>query len=163
MHKAFNELKNTLATTAQAVYGNHLVSLAIFGSWARGTATAHSDMDLLVIADPLPNGRFKRREQFAPVEIALRPSLGGLWTDPQPAPEFSPVFKTPAEVAHGSPLFLDMTEWCDLLVDRDRFFATYLDGLRTRMQRNGTRRVLLEGGYYWDYKPEAQPGEVITL
>jgi predicted nucleotidyltransferase len=36
-------------------YGERLISLAVFGSWARGTATPASDLDLLVVAEPLPH------------------------------------------------------------------------------------------------------------
>jgi predicted nucleotidyltransferase len=35
-------------------YGERLISLAVFGSWARGTATPASDLDLLVVAEPRP-------------------------------------------------------------------------------------------------------------
>ena len=42
------------------VYGPRLISLAVFGSWARGTASPESDLDLLVVASDLPPSRMKR-------------------------------------------------------------------------------------------------------
>ena len=45
-------LLNAVRTAALSVYGERLISLAVFGSWARGTATPASDLDLLVVAEP---------------------------------------------------------------------------------------------------------------
>ncbi len=49
-----------IATSVSAAYGPRLISLAVFGSAARGTARPDSDIDLLIVADPLPRGRMKR-------------------------------------------------------------------------------------------------------
>jgi uncharacterized protein len=103
-------------------YGDRLVSLVVFGSMGRGTARPDSDLDLLIVADDLPKGRIARVEEFAAVERALTLCLvegrrAGFPT------ECSPVFKTPAEVMAGSPLFLDMVEDAKILYDRDGFFA----------------------------------------
>ncbi len=147
----------------RSVYGTDLVSLAVFGSWARGKATPVSDLDLLVVADPLPVGRGARMKQFTGVDALTAATRRSVWGPEHPPLELSPVIKTPSEVRHGSPLFLDMTEWVTLLIDRDDFLARYLDDLRERMIRNGTERRMAKGGYYWVYKPDAKPGEVITL
>lgn len=56
-HKA---LFTAIREATLAVYGERLVSLAVFGSWARGAATPASDLDLLVVAEPLPPSRMKR-------------------------------------------------------------------------------------------------------
>jgi len=38
-------------------YGEALVSVVLFGSWARGEARAESDIDLLVISTHFPKSR----------------------------------------------------------------------------------------------------------
>lgn len=43
-----------------AHYGARLLSVAVFGSVARGTPRRDSDVDLLIVADPLPRGRLAR-------------------------------------------------------------------------------------------------------
>jgi hypothetical protein len=49
----------------------------------------------------------------------------------------SPVFKTPQELAYGSPLFLDMTGDVLILHDPDGVLERYLRGLRARLRAPG--------------------------
>jgi len=158
----FNE---TLLTAGRRIYQDNLITIAIFGSWARETASPCSDIDLLLVADKLPDGRMKRMAQFKSVEEATMVDRKTIWNEMPdvPAPELSPVIKTPAEVAAGSPLFLDMTDWIHFLFDRDLFFAGYLAGLKSRLKTLGARRHWAAGGYYWEYKPDSKPSEVIVL
>lgn len=100
-----------------ATYGERLIAAAIFGSWARGTATD-----------------------------AVRSHV---WSSEGPVIELSPVFKTPAELAAGSPLHLDMTLWSVILLDRGGVLES--------------RRVPFKGGAFWDYKPDIRPGEIVEL
>lgn len=159
------QFKKTLLAAGRQFYKDNLVTMAIFGSWARGTASPCSDIDLLLIADDLPNGRMKRMAQFKTVDEATRPDREKIWKDMGGLPglELSPVIKTPAEVAVGSPLFLDMTDWIDFVFDRNSFFSGYLEGLRARLQALGARRHWAAGGYYWEYKPDIKPSEVVVL
>jgi predicted nucleotidyltransferase len=41
-------------------YGDRLISIAVFGSVAKDTFRPDSDIDILIIAKDLPNGRIKR-------------------------------------------------------------------------------------------------------
>lgn len=165
MHQRFSHLKDVLLNACGQLYSGNLVTLAVFGSWARGAALPHSDVDVLIVADKLPDGRMKRILQFRPVQDASLAARRNLWREPESrvVPDLSPVLKTPAEVLVGSPLFLDMTHSLDVIFDRDGFFADYLGKLSLRMKALGTRRRQAAGGYYWEYKPDFVPGEVIEL
>ena len=158
--QAFRE---SLLEMCRETYGEHLVSVAIFGSWARGTATPESDIDLLVIAEELPPSRGKRLDQFERIETATEQIRRQIWGASPAASSLSPVIKTTEEFKAGSPLYLDMTEWCEMLFDRDAFLASALALLRKRMKELGTRRCSAKGGYYWEYKPDLKPGEVVEL
>ncbi len=144
-------------------YGEDLITLALFGSWARLTATPVSDLDILLAAKNLPPSRGRRITSFEPVEAETADHRRNFWPDAAYPLELSPVIKTPPEIEAGSPLFLDMTENCILLYDQNDFFQHYLETLKTRMSRNGTRRVPAKGGYYWHYKPDAAPAEIVRL
>ncbi len=57
--KAFLErLLQELRDRAVAHYGDNLVSLVVFGSVARGTATPESDIDLLIVLREKPPGSY---------------------------------------------------------------------------------------------------------
>jgi predicted nucleotidyltransferase len=143
-------------------YGARLVSLAVFGSVGRGTLRPDSDIDLLIVADDLPNGRLQRVAEFRNVEAEMAFALAqaraaGL------TPELSPVFKTPYEVLQGSPLFLDMIEDARLLYDRADFLRGALTRFKARLDRLGARRIWRGNAWLWDLKPDYKPGEVFEL
>ena len=145
------------------VYGERLVSLAVFGSWAGDVATPTSDIDLLIVAQPLPPSRRKRVAEFETVEDLTRKARRAIWADQHTPSDLSPIIKTKDEVLAGSPLFLDMTHACDILCDRDDFMANYLAGLKKRLEELGAKRHVRKGGYFWQYKPGMRPDEVVVL
>jgi predicted nucleotidyltransferase len=53
----YRSLVNGLVELIKTEYGDELVSVAIFGSIARGTARKDSDLDVLIIASRLPRSR----------------------------------------------------------------------------------------------------------
>jgi len=75
----------------------------------------------------------------------------------------SPIFKTPDEIRHGSPLLLDMTSDARCLYDRDAFLAEALARLRARLSALGARRIWRGNAWFWDLKPDLRPGEVFEL
>lgn len=162
LKEAFESLLARMVRSIQAVYGDRLVTVAVYGSVARGTMRQDSDVDVLVIAEHLPNGRMKRVEEFDAVERDLKSELAlleaqGIHTT------LSPVFKTPEEVLEGSPLFLDMVEDARVLVDRNGFLAQRLTRLRNRLAELGAKRIWKGNAWYWDLKPDYRPGEVFEL
>jgi predicted nucleotidyltransferase len=159
---AFEHLLTKLCEAVVAVYGERLVTLAVYGSVARGTMRYDSDLDLLIVARDLPNGRFARLEEFRAVEESLAPVLSDL-LDKGIRTDLSPVFKTPETVEAGSPLFLDMVDDARVLYDRDGFFAGRLERLRKRLAELGAKRIWRGNAWYWDLKPDYRPGEVFEL
>jgi predicted nucleotidyltransferase len=158
----YDAILDQLVTELQAHYGPRLVACAVFGSVGRGTPRYGSDIDLLLVVRDLPPGRYHRVEEFLPVEARLEPALQADQPG-HPSIGLSPVFKTPAEVQAGSPLFLDMVEDARILHDPDGFLAGYLDRLRARLRELGSRRIWRGNAWYWELKPDLAPGEVFTL
>ena len=162
MHRLFDSLFVLLPEACVRHYGDRLVSVAVFGSVGRGTPRQDSDVDLLIVANGLPDGRIARVEEFRAVEQILAPWIheakrAGLsaW--------LSPVFKTRAELDHGSLLLLDMIDDRRLLFDREDVLRRRLDRLRTRLDVLGSRRIWRGNAWYWDLKPDYVPGDVIEL
>jgi predicted nucleotidyltransferase len=142
----------------RGAYKSSLTAVAVFGSLARGTAGPDSDVDLLIVAEDLPRGRLPRVQQFLPVEEALSARYPAFRTL-----QLSPIFKTPAEVELGSPLFWDMTEDAILLYDRNGFLQNHLEGVKRRLRELKARRVFKDNAWYWILKGDYKPGEVFEL
>jgi len=158
----YDRLLDRLRDALMAHYGERLVAVAAFGSVGRGTQREDSDVDLLIVARDLPPGRFHRVEEFLPVEARLETALREVAPDGASV-MLAPVFKSPAEVEHGSPLFLDMVEDARILYDPEGFLAGYLERLRARLSELGARRIWRGNAWYWDLKPDLKPGEVFDL
>jgi predicted nucleotidyltransferase len=162
MRALLQSLLSRLVAACQDEYGDRLVSVVLFGSAGRGTSGPDSDLDLLIVANDLPDGRMARVRQFMAVERRLQPDLRATrlagWNV-----ELSPVFKTPMEVEQGSPLFLDMVDDGQLLYDRGDFMRQAFEGLRARLQARGARRIWRGNAWYWDLKPDYRPGDVFEI
>jgi predicted nucleotidyltransferase len=160
--EAFERIVAGIVPAARAAYGERLVALALFGSVARGTMRPDSDVDLFVLADPLPLGAFARSREFDAVEAALARELAearaaGVNTF------LAAVIKTPAEMRQGSFLHLDLTDQARILYDPQGVLRGYLDDLAGRLRAMGAKRVWRDGGYYWILKPDYRPGDRIEL
>lgn len=71
----FDRLLDALRIKCADFYGPRLVSLVVYGSVGRGTMNPESDIDFLLVADPLPDGRLKRADEFTAVELAMQKDL----------------------------------------------------------------------------------------
>jgi predicted nucleotidyltransferase len=158
----FDELLTAALDAARTVYGSRLLALAVFGSVGRGTMRPDSDIDLLLVVDPLPDGRLPRMGEFAAVERRIeeplrRAGAAGVQT------VLSPVIRTPAELEQGTPLLLDMTEDARILHDPAGVLAARLQAQRERLAALGARRIWRGNAWYWDLKPDYRPGDVFSL
>jgi predicted nucleotidyltransferase len=160
--QAFESLLLAVREEALSYYGDRLVSLAVFGSVGRGTMRPDSDVDLLVVADPLPVGRLRRVEDFAPIETRLVPVIENLRARGVTT-GLAPLFKTPVEIAAHSPILLDMTEDARILFDRDNFLRRELDTLADGLRRLGAKRHFVGSAWWWDLKPDFKCGDVVVL
>ena len=142
--------------------GRNLVSVVLFGSVARGEARPESDIDLLIVAEELPLGRFSRLRLLEDVDREFERELHRLHSlglHPRPAR----LLRTRNEAARIVPMYLDFVEDARLLYDRDDFFRSVLVRLEASLKRLGAERRVAGLTRYWVLKPDLRPGEVIEL
>jgi predicted nucleotidyltransferase len=139
----------------EARFGPDLVSVVLFGSWARGEGRPESDLDLLVVIRGLPGGRFERYQPVRELAQGVSEEL---------ADRLSLIVSTPEGAEHVKPYYLGMLSGHVMLHDAGGFFAAVLGRLQGRLHELGARRYVDEDGYeYWDLKPDWKPGDVVTL
>jgi len=130
---------------------NHLVSIVLFGSHARGDAKETSDFDLFVIAEELPVKVFQRI-------LFIRKPLKG-----QFAERICIIAKTPEEVLKNlPPLFLDLGLDGIILFDKDNFFKNLQTKIREIIQQAGLQRKKVNGEFYWEWQTPPLKGWEIT-
>lgn len=158
----FSQLLESLTAETRKTYGDNLTSLVVFGSVGRGTPTRDSDIDLLVVAKALPDGRMARVNQFEPVEAGMSQAIEQAVSRGIHA-RLSPLFRAEAEMMFGGLIFLDMTRDAKILVDKDQFFEGYINHLTERLKRLNAVRVQTGNTWYWVLKPDLKPGEVFEI
>jgi len=129
---------------------------------ARETPNFYSDVDILIIAKDLPQGRIPRIREFEKIEEQIAPFLDSLRREGIQT-EISAILKSPNEAEQGSPLFLDMVEDGRILFDRDGFFSALLRQLSNRLRILGARRIWRGDAWHWVLKPDFKPGEVFEI
>src|SRR2546428_9921451 len=97
----YDALLDAVLAELRGGYGDRLVAVAVFGSVGRGTPRDDSDVDLLIVARDLPEGRMRRVEQFLPMEARLERALQSIQGAGAPA-LLSPVSRPPGQASRGS-------------------------------------------------------------
>ena len=127
-----------IASRAVAHFGPDLVGVLLFGSWARGEATAPSDIDALVVVEaarPITRALYRERDR-TPLEHGghrIEAHLVGM-----PAPEDAP-----------GTLWLEAALDGVVVLDRDGRIARHLGRVRRAIAAGGRVRRLVHGQPYW--------------
>lgn len=160
--RALRDAAERYTQLLRGMLGDNLVSVVLFGSVAREEATADSDIDLLIVCEELPSGRFARLRlldqadrQFDGDLVCLRSR--GIDT------RLARLVRTRAEATHVVPLYLDFVQDAQLLHDKGGFFASVLTGLADSLTRLGAERRMRGRIRYWVLKRDFVPGEVFEL
>lgn len=143
------DLAKRYAAEARERLGDQIVSIALYGSVARGEAGPASDIDLLVIFQNATPGMLSRRRLLDPVRESLTPDLERLWREGIYI-DFVEVIRTRSEAEKFHPLYLDMSQEAVLLYDRDGFLEKVLAEVGEELERRGAERKFMGNFWFWD-------------
>lgn len=138
-------------------YGERLISVILYGSFARGNAGPDSDIDLLLVIDGYDWS--ERVSVDKADELSYR-----LWKLGKGYHRIQPYPLSVERARYHRPLYLDMTADAIILYDKGDFMRRVFDEIRSRLVELGAKRCELpDGSWYWVLKPEIKPGEVIEV
>jgi len=138
-------------------------AFAVYGSVARGSATANSDVDILLISEDLSGSLGSRIKKLYDIEATLQEELGWLRRhNIHTGLSFYPLRKNEAQRLPN--LFLDLTEEAVILQDKNRFLESTLLELKMKLLKMGAKRVFIDKQqWYWDLKPDYEFGEKVAI
>lgn len=136
-------------------FKDRLISVVLFGSVGRGDARPDSDVDILLVINALPEGRYNRRKLLEPVMDAA--SERGLTAS------FNCHIKSPAEAKEITVMYFDFPTDAKLLCDKSGFFKEIIHAVEKIIKRNGAVRKRWGRFYYWDLKPGASAEETFDI
>jgi predicted nucleotidyltransferase len=157
------ELIRQLVEALQSRLGERLVSVILYGSYARGQPNRDSDVDLLIVAEGFSPSSLERQAFITPLLFEIENPLRKSWKSWVWFPYVSTILKTPAEADCVSRIYFDMVEEAKILFDREDFFHAVLQKVQRRLRELGARKVQVGRMWYWDLKPDYRPGEVFEI
>ena len=140
---------------------HHAANIVIIGIFQKPKV---SQINLCIIINNLPKSRFQRNKLLSGPLADLREKQSYKELRIQCYfPDISPILYTPEEIQDTKPIFLDMVEDGEILLDNGTF-RDKLDDIKRRMSKLNSRKIVCEDGtWYWELKPGMKLGEVITL
>lgn len=151
-----------LVAEYRAALGDDLLAIVCFGSVARGQAGPESDLDLYVVTrgrvSVLLDERLTRVRR-----VREGPEYQALVREGY-RPDLAPLYHTKAELKAHPWILLDIAHHGIILHDPDGILGRELEAIRRRLRELGSRRIERpDGSWYWDLKPDWQPGEIVEL
>ena len=133
------EYINKLFCKIKEYYGDALVSLVVYGSYAREENKFDSDIDLFIVIKTDKNRRERIREFVNDIESPLL-NLSLKLYDDNICSEISPLILTEKESLCFNPLYLDMVTKRIIIFDRDNFMENLLLKYKNLMNECKTRK-----------------------
>ncbi len=145
----------------RSVFGENLVSIVLFGSYARGDFEGDSDVDVFVVVGEIGD-RFELHKKIDLVEDILKPFFECLKRYGL-NPVLSPIVLDKVMASKTRPLYLDMVFDARMLYDREDFMKNVLDRVKKKLEEYGAERIRIGRKWVIVIKKEYRFGEVIEI
>ncbi|WP_423792402.1 nucleotidyltransferase domain-containing protein [Methanocaldococcus indicus] len=125
-----NKILNEFLERCKEKFGDNLISIVLFGSYAKGTATEYSDIDLLVIANNLPKRRIDRYKIIKDIDLEFLKKYHIT---------ISPILIKPEELSTKSisPLIYGILTGYKVIYDKNNFWNNYIEKIRPIIKKDG--------------------------
>jgi predicted nucleotidyltransferase len=126
--KMLNKVLDEFLQKCKQKFGDDLISIILFGSYARKTATEYSDVDLLVIAENLPKRRIDRHKVLRNIVLEFIYKYGI---------NISPILIEPRDLSPKdiNPLICGILTGYKIIYDKNNFWKNYLERIKPVIKR----------------------------
>ena len=126
--KMLNKVLDEFLKKCKEKFGDDLISIILFGSYARETATKYSDVDLLVIAKNLPKRRIDRHKVLRDIVLEFIYRYGI---------NISPILIEPRDLSPKdiNPLICGILTGYKIIYDKNNFWKNYLERIKPVIKR----------------------------
>lgn len=159
-------LLNRYSTIMKEFFGERLLSIAVFGSVARGEALfPKSDIDILIVMEGVENLSFGQRMKLTldiEEKLSRTKEYAKFKDDFGIRPNFQEIIFAPDELRVHPPILLDLTTDSIILYDTG-ILREELDKIKIRLKELGSQKVKLKDSWFWILKPDIRPGENVVI
>lgn len=143
-----------------------LLSVAVFGSVARGTANfPQSDIDILIVVEGAEKLSFGERfKSLTDVEekLSITEEYSQFKNTFGSSPNIQEIILAPVELKAHPPVILDLTSDVIIIYDTG-ILKEEIKKLKNRLKELGARRVVQKDSWFWILKPDLKLGETVEL
>lgn len=130
-------------------YGDNLLGLAIFGSFARGENRKDSDLDLLIILKNAPRRRVRLTEFIQEIEMKHDSLAQQLFSVEGLSCELSPYILTESEALLVQPIYYDLVDHHTIVYDPQGIIARIIESTSALLRQVGAQRVRRNNTWEW--------------
>jgi len=164
-HRLYVDLIERYCEILYDRYRGRLISIALFGSIARGNWERDSDIDLIVVLEGWKNTpiwmRIRELQDLRRTLSETSEFKSALEKGFTPNIQHYPLDLSEASKFHR--IYIDASLDAIILYDKQDFLKGLLNNLRIKLEQQGARRVITPGkGYYWILK-DVKFGGVFAL
>ena len=113
-------IENALVKSILEVFNENVISVVLYGSYARREARVESDLDVIIILKRIPEDRFQLHKLLDKVEEKFQQYCQDVFKKGY-NPVLSPVIYSTENAVKLRPLYLDLVYYAKILYDKDNF------------------------------------------
>ena len=147
IYKRLENKEKLLINKIVKFYSKNLISIVIFGSFARFEPSVNSDFDVLIILEKTDK-KFRERisEFYNNIDTYIEEGEIDIF--------ISPYILTKDEALKFHPIYLGIVETNRIVYDKKNFFKSILSKVKKLMETGAIERINEESKTYWRIKDE---------